>query len=87
MIPQQELELRVGMIQGGDSMEEGEKSCWERRKAALYLTVSALIILSFVILIVYIALGGLVHCSVVFSGVFPTLAYKQELITSLLQAD
>jgi len=54
-----ELELRVGMIQGGDSMEEGEKSCWERRKAALYLTVSALIILSFVILIVYIALGGL----------------------------
>ena len=55
---QNELEARVGLM-GGDSLEESDKSWWESHKSWITITIFLLIILATIIVIVFIAFGGL----------------------------
>ena len=56
--PQNELEARVGLM-GGDSLEESDKSWWERHKSWITILIFVLIILATIIVIVFIGFGGL----------------------------
>jgi len=53
-----ELEARVGLM-GGDSLEEADKSWWERHKSWITILIFLLIILATIIVIVFIGFGGL----------------------------
>jgi len=53
-----ELEARVGLM-GGDSLEEADKSWWERNKSWITILIFVLIILATIIVIVFIGFGGL----------------------------
>ena len=55
---QNELEARVGLM-GGDSLEEADKSWWERNKSWITILIFVLIILATVIVILFIGFGGL----------------------------
>ena len=55
---QNELEARVGLM-GGDSLEEADKSWWERHKSWITIVIFLLIIVATIIVIVFIGFGGL----------------------------
>ena len=55
---QNELEARVGLM-GGDSLEEADKSWWERNKSWITILIFVLIILATIIVIIFIGFGGL----------------------------
>ena len=55
---QNELEARVGLM-GGESMEEADKSWWERHKSWITILIFVLIILATIIVILFIGFGGL----------------------------
>ena len=44
---------------GGDSLEEADKSCWERHKSWITIVILLLIIVATIIVIVFIGFGGL----------------------------
>ena len=54
-------------LMGGDSLEEADKSCWERHKSWITILIFVYIILATIIIIVLISFGGLnarIRCSI-----------------------